>query len=262
MAAVWYTVTPILLGFFLDVTAETIDLNITSGWRPEVGWEVTCSWRIPNNDSLQSVRLQKNGQQFMIYRPEIHGPSKAEIFPTAESAMGVECKLTAAKGRQGSCVLTVEPHRPQTSDFTYTCEVSGERPTFVIERKDYLVKMLVPPNDAQLEYKTYDEVNPGRVMLNCSSSGLPAPTLQWEVDENKVQADFTGRIWNATSKLWHAWSFLAYTRTDPHAIVSCSPQVLSHQELIKGTPALYSAASILYTTKTLLATIMFLILYR
>lgn len=44
----------------------------------------------------------------------------------------------------------------------------------------------VPPSNAKLEYKKYDEVSPGRVMMNCTSTGLPAPTLQWTVGNDKV----------------------------------------------------------------------------
>ncbi|CAK1582550.1 unnamed protein product [Parnassius mnemosyne] len=242
-AGLGWKVILVTLGLFLEIAAEVIKLNITSNWKPEFGWEVICSWEMLPNDTLQSVRLQNNGQQFMIYRPEIHGASRAEIFRTPENVMNVDCTLTAMKGRRGKCVLSIEPYQPPTIDFTYTCEVSGERPKFMIERKDYVVKTLVPPSAAKLEYKAYEEVPPGRVMLNCTSSGLPAPSLQWTVADDKVQADFTGRLWNATSKLWHVWSFLAYTRSERSSTVTCTPEVHSHNELIKGAPAMYSSAN-------------------
>ncbi|KPJ04606.1 hypothetical protein RR46_03217 [Papilio xuthus] len=163
------------------VATEGIHINITSVWKPDFGWEVTCMWETPPNDTLQSVRLQNNGQQFMIYRPEA-----------------------------------------------------------------------MPPSSAELEYKKYDEVSPGRVMMNCTSSGLPAPNLQWTVANDKVQADFTGRFWNRTTKLWHVWSFFAYTRADPSTTVTCSPEVLTHEELLKGTPATFSSASIIDSASTLI----------
>ncbi|XP_045536878.1 uncharacterized protein LOC106708374 [Papilio machaon] len=250
--ALKYTVTLGLFALFLEVATEGIHLNITSAWKPDFGWEVTCMWETPPNDTLQSVRLQNNGQQFMIYRPEIHGASRVETFRTPGNVLSVDCTLTATKGRKGRCVLTIEPYQPPMSDFTYTCEVSGERPTFMIERMDYIVKTIVPPASAKLEYKKYDEVSPGRVMINCTSSGLPAPNLQWTVADAKVQADFTGRFWNRTTKLWHVWSFFAYTRADPSTTVTCSPEVLTHEELLKGTPATFSSASLIDSTKTMI----------
>ncbi|XP_013173076.1 PREDICTED: uncharacterized protein LOC106121806 [Papilio xuthus] len=260
--ALKYTVTLGLFALFLEVATEGIHINITSVWKPDFGWEVTCMWETPPNDTLQSVRLQNNGQQFMIYRPEIHGASRAEAFRTPENVMSVDCTLTATKGRKGRCVLTIEPYQPPSSDFTYTCEVSGERPTFMIERMDYVVKTIVPPSSAELEYKKYDEVSPGRVMMNCTSSGLPAPNLQWTVANDKVQADFTGRFWNRTTKLWHVWSFFAYTRADPSTTVTCSPEVLTHEELLKGTPATFSSASIIDSASTLIVMFTIMIFLR
>ncbi|VVC96541.1 unnamed protein product [Leptidea sinapis] len=52
------------------LTITAIDLDVTGEWKTDLGWEVICTWETWRNDTLQSVRLYNNGQQFMIYRPE------------------------------------------------------------------------------------------------------------------------------------------------------------------------------------------------
>ncbi|XP_045452144.1 uncharacterized protein LOC123661202 [Melitaea cinxia] len=226
---------------FASIMTHAIEVNVTGEWRPELGWEVTCSWQTLSNDSLQSVRLYNNGQQFMIYRLEKHGSKRSEVFQTPQLVMHIDCATTKDKGQEGRCVMLLEPFQPSLNDFVYTCEVSGERPMFRIEKKDYLVKILVPPSNATLTSQYQDGSSPTRVMLNCSSSGLPAPTLKWTVNKDKLEADFTGRVWNATSKLWNVWSYLSYTR-DTNSKVLCSPEVNSNNEVIKGIPAEFNSA--------------------
>ncbi|CAH0727187.1 unnamed protein product, partial [Brenthis ino] len=240
--------------------AHAIDVNITGTWQPNIGMEIVCTWETLQNDTLQSVRLYNDGQQFMIYRPERHGQTKSEIFQTPQTGMYIDCAITRDRGQEGSCKMLLEIYQPGINDFTYTCEVSGERPMFRIEKKDYLVKILVPPTNATLVSKVGDGSSPSRVMLNCSSTGLPAPRLQWTLDNNdKLQADFTDRYWNVTSKLWHVWSYLSYIRTSD-AKVMCTPEVITQSEIIKGIPAVYSSAIRYFGTN--LVIISFLTLLR
>lgn len=56
--------------------------------------------------------------------------------------MHIDCATTKDKGQEGRCVMLLEPYQPSLNDFVYTCEVSGERPMFRIEKKDYLVRIL------------------------------------------------------------------------------------------------------------------------
>ncbi|XP_041981173.1 uncharacterized protein LOC121734647 [Aricia agestis] len=210
----------------------SINVDVHSEWKTDLGWEVTCAWRTLDNDTLQSVRLYNNGQQFMIYRPEKHGPSRSEVFRAPDRAMIINCETTMERGRAGRCVLILEPYQPPTEEFTYTCEVSGERPMFRIGKKDYTVKVLVPPTPAQL---TATVQAPAHVTLNCTSAGLPAPGIQWTVGKTKVEADFTERKWNVTSKLWDVWSSFSYTRTDNSAVV-CTPE-----NSVVGVPAEYNS---------------------
>ncbi|XP_026493938.2 uncharacterized protein LOC113399115 [Vanessa tameamea] len=251
----------IIAWLLLATIAHAIEVNVTGEWRPDLGWEVTCGWQTLSNDTLQSVRLFNNGQQFMIYRPERHGLSRSEVFQTPQTVMHVDCAVTIDRGQEGRCVMLLEPYQPSVNDFTYSCEVSGERPMFRIGKKDYLVKILVPPSNASLTSKTQDGSSPTRVMLNCSSTGLPAPNLQWTVDQDKLQADFTGRVWNATSKLWNVWSYLSYTR-NTDAKVLCTPEVNSHNEIIRGTPAEFNSASRYFGTTHIMFMTLFLYLLR
>lgn len=50
--------------------------------------------------------------------------------------MNLDCLETRNEGR-GACYLTIEPRIPPTETTLYSCEVSGERPTFMVMRKDY-----------------------------------------------------------------------------------------------------------------------------
>ncbi|XP_038212599.1 uncharacterized protein LOC119832871 [Zerene cesonia] len=229
----------LLVGVF---TSQAIDVNVIGEWKTDLGWEVTCGWQTLPNDTLQSVRLYNNGQQFMIFRPEKHGTSRSEVFRTPENFMNVDCTTTADRGQQGKCTLILEPYQPPVYDFTYTCEVSGERPMFRIGKKDFYVRVLVPPSDAVLHVKSPEDPTSPRVTLNCSSTGLPAPSLLWNVGGDKVQADFSKRDWNATSKLWQSWSTLSFTRSDLSSTATCLPEVKSNNETIKGKAAVYNSA--------------------
>lgn len=43
----------------------------------------------------------------------------------------------------------------------------------------------MPPTDAVVEVGS-ENAQSGRVMLNCTSNGLPAPSLTWTIGEQKV----------------------------------------------------------------------------
>lgn len=247
----------IIIWLALVSIANAIEVNVTGKWRPNVGWEVVCLWETLENDTLQSVRLYNNGQQFMIYRPEKHGQAKTEVFQTLQVGMYVDCAITKDRGQQGLCKMLLEIYQPGVNDFSYTCEVSGERPMFRIGKQDYFVRLLVPPSNATLVSKVQEGSSPPRVMLNCSSTGLPAPRLLWTIDNDKLQADFTDRHWNATSKLWYVWSYLSYVRTND-AIVKCTPEVISNKEFIRGEPAEYNSAFKFGTNLALLVSMLHL----
>ncbi|XP_034832928.1 uncharacterized protein [Maniola hyperantus] len=239
-SGMYFTVTVTLT--LLATITRAIDVNVTSEWIPYHGWEVTCSWATLPNDTLQSVRLYNNGQQFMIYRPEKHGHGRTDVFHGTDRVMTVNCTKSTYRGQEGRCVLLLEPYQPPAGNYNYTCEVSGERPMFRIGKKDYVIRVLVPPSDAILISNKHEDSSPNRVMLNCSSTGLPAPNLLWSVGDDKVQADFSGRMWNPTSKLWNVWSYLSYTRNDDSKVL-CSPEVTSNNEIIRGRPAEYNSAN-------------------
>ncbi|XP_045524440.1 uncharacterized protein LOC123714276 [Pieris brassicae] len=236
------------------LATQATEVNVSGEWKTDLGWEVTCGWQTLSNDTLQSVRLYHNGQQFMIYRPEKHGPSKTEVFRAPDHYINIDCAVTSERGQTGRCVLTLEPYQPPLDDSTYTCEVSGERPMFRIGKMDYLLKSLVVPSDAHLEIRASEDPASPRVTLNCSTEGLPAPTLNWIVGGDKIQADFNRREWNATSKLWHAWSSLSYTKTDPTQTVTCLPEITRNNDTIKGKPAVYNSATLISFDKIILLT--------
>ncbi|XP_072930256.1 uncharacterized protein [Epargyreus clarus] len=231
----------VIILLMVMVTTNALDINITKTWKPNYGWEVTCLWDTYANDTLQSVRLSNNGNQFIIYRPEKHGSGRKEEIPTPDTVMTVDCKMTAPDGQKGICVLGVEPSKPPRT-FVVNCEVSGERPTFRIGDKEVIVRPFVSPSNATI-VSTVKEESQERISLNCSSTGLPAPDLLWTVGDDKVQADFTGRLWNATTKLWHVWSFLAYTPTEKTSTVVCSTEVTVNKESFHGIPAAYNSVS-------------------
>lgn len=229
-----------VLGFLLAmVTATKVD--ITQEWKPDFGWEITCSWSLYANDSLQSVKLSKNKQQFMIFRPEnqIGSLSKKQTWNLVENIMNVECLEDENNGVSGKCVCTVEPQQPPRRDFTFSCEVSGERPYFRMDEKEITVEALVPPSDAMMAVTRQES---GPASLNCTATGLPAPTIEWTVDDQRVPHNFHGTpVWNATSKLWRVWSSFT-PQTEDLDKVQCTPEVAKGNQLVKGQSALYNDA--------------------
>ncbi|KOB77401.1 Uncharacterized protein OBRU01_03390, partial [Operophtera brumata] len=165
-------------------SASMVDL--TSQWKPDCGWEITCSWRLFANDSLQSVRLMDRERQFLIYRPENNGRQFNQVFQLPEKTFKVECYETSEKGVVGKCVMTLELFQPASEDMSYACEVSGERPLFRVEKKDIEIAALVPPTNATVDVAQRDSSG-SRVVLNCTSSGMPAPTLLWSIGEQRVR---------------------------------------------------------------------------
>lgn len=63
----------------------------------------------------------------------------------------------------------------------------------------------VPPSVAELQRGTSNESTPDRVTLNCSSSGLPAPNLQWTVNQDKVSHKHK-TLNNASNHMSHCYS--------------------------------------------------------
>lgn len=53
--------------------------------------------------------------------------------------MLVECTKGNVRGVEGACVLTIELYQPMIKDFTYSCEVSGERPRFMMRKENLLI---------------------------------------------------------------------------------------------------------------------------
>uniref|UniRef100_A0A2H1WPI9 SFRICE_019022 n=1 Tax=Spodoptera frugiperda TaxID=7108 RepID=A0A2H1WPI9_SPOFR len=99
----------------------------------------------------------------------------------------------------------------------------------------------VPSTDAALRVVSQNK-DTGRVTLNCTSSGVPGPNLTWSIlGQQKIPHDFTGVSWNATSKLWDAWSVLTYTSTADTTAV-CTPEVSTAGRLVKGKSAEYNSA--------------------
>ncbi|CAD0197924.1 unnamed protein product [Chrysodeixis includens] len=176
------------------------------------------------------------------------------IYRRPEDMMTINCEETSDRGVTGICELTMELYQPQKHSFTFACEASGERPTFRIERKAVVIEAFVPPTNAVVEVGSVNAES-GRVMLNCTSSGVPAPTLVWTVGEQKVPRDFSGSFWNATSKLWHVWSVLSYTYSDEHKAV-CTPEISKGSKLIQGEPAEYNSASNVKDIKSILFTVL------
>lgn len=50
----------------------------------------------------------------------------------------------------------------------------------------YGLCVLVPPTDAVVEQIGQNDQSSGRVSVNCTSSGLPAPNLVWTIGDQKV----------------------------------------------------------------------------
>lgn len=223
------------------VAAEAIEMNLTNEWKQDIGWEIYCSWRIPNGDSLQSVRLHQNNQQFLIFRPETDGDSRVLVTRRLTDVLTTNCALSKEDRQMGTCVLTFELYQPQKQGFMITCEVSGERPYFRMENKTIYVDKYVPSTDAALRVVSQNK-DTGRVTLNCTSSGVPGPNLTWTIlGQQKIPHDFTGVSWNATSKLWDAWSVLTYTSNADTTAV-CTPEVSTAGRLVKGKSAEYNSA--------------------
>ncbi|CAB3247020.1 unnamed protein product [Arctia plantaginis] len=251
------------LYFFIVLVGgkEVIDVQMDSTWKPDIGWIITCRWKLVDNDTLQSVRLYDNERQFMIYRPEANGETRSQVFRRPEDMMLVECTKGNARGVEGACVLTIELYQPMTKDFTYSCEVSGERPKFMMRKENLLINAFVPPTDAVFQAGPIN-VDSGRVVLNCTSSGLPAPQLVWQIGQQKVPSDFTGTFWNATSKLWHVWSVLSYTYSDEHSAI-CIPEISKDGKITIGASASYSSAErIKDITNMVFTAVMFILLLR
>lgn len=223
--------------FFVIVKSTTV--NIEGEWKENVGWMVKCSWQLFANDSLQSVRLYDDDRQFMVYRPQKDGDHYIQDFRRTQDMMVVECKESVPRGLLGSCTTTIIPYRSPTKDFTFSCEVSGERPKFRIEKQSYNVNWIVPPTDAKIEVGSR-ETDTMHVLLNCTSSAFPAPQLSWKIGDQYVPSDFKSSIWNMTSKLWHTWSSLSFTPSSQFEAV-CIPEVISGNLSITGTAALYNS---------------------
>lgn len=227
----------VILLFSIEFSCSSM-IDLTQKWIPNAGWEVDCLWTLVENDELQSVRLYNNGQQFFIYRPEINGTSKSEYYRTR--AWDVRCRETSEKGVTGACVVSAELIKPP-QDFNFTCEVSGERPTFRIETKSILVSASVPPSDAHISVATMDSES-GRVTLNCTSSGLPSPTLIWTIGAQRVPPDFSSSAWNYTTKVYDAWSAVSYSWADAGLPATCTPETHRRGRTTPAAPAQYSGA--------------------
>ncbi|XP_063828587.1 uncharacterized protein LOC135077978 [Ostrinia nubilalis] len=228
---------------FLLALVKATKVDITQQWKPDFGWEVTCSWNLYMNDTLQSVNLSKNKQQFFIFRPynEYGNLRKTQTWDLAESIIKVDCVEAVDSGIKGKCVLSIEPQVPPKKDFSFGCEVSGERPYFRMAHQEIVVEALIPPSNAEMKAVTSEF---GRVTLNCTSSGLPAPSIIWTVDgeTQRIPHDFHSTpVWNATSKFWDVWSSI----TPPPEVldkIQCTPEVIKGHQVVKGASAQYNDA--------------------
>nr|XP_021181150.2 uncharacterized protein LOC110369877 [Helicoverpa armigera] len=225
------------------VSSSGLEVNLTRSWKQDIGWEINCTWELPPRDYLQSVRLYLNRQQFMIFRPEIDGLERSLMIRRLEDGVVTNCGISSADRRRGSCVITSELYQPQNTSFTLQCEVSGERPTFIMEKKTIVVDNFVPPSDAVLtRVRSLNDVS-DRVTLNCSASGVPSPNLTWTIGSQKMPHEFKGTAWNVTSKLWDVWSIVSYTpRSDLTAV--CTPEATYKGEPVNGHAAQYNSAAI------------------
>ncbi|XP_048483431.1 uncharacterized protein LOC105383226 [Plutella xylostella] len=219
-------------------TSSAVQVTFTADWAAGAGWRLRCAWTVPRGDRLQSVKMYRGGVLFKIYRPEIHASSIEEEFRPARGGtwMRLSCRDQPPAGH---CDLLVTLVSPPTAPEQYTCEVSGERPKFLIVTRTLEVEPYVPSNDAAIQVRR-SAGESARVMLNCTASGHPAPNLTWTVAQTKVQADFTGQAWNATTKLMHSWSTLALTAKPEPLPVACTPEQRRQSELVLGPPAEYT----------------------
>ncbi|KAG6465241.1 hypothetical protein O3G_MSEX015021 [Manduca sexta] len=249
----------ILLMSVVWIGSSATKVEITTGWKPELGFVTECSWTLYSNDSLQSVRLYNNEQQFMIYRPENNGREHMQTFPLNENFLEVHCVENDDRGVTGKCILTLELFKPPVADLTIACEVSGERPMFRMLKKDIIVSTFVPPTEAVINVVPTGQ-SAQSVILNCTSTGLPAPSLSWTVGDQKVPHDFSGVVWNKTSKLWHSWSLFSYSESTSEA--TCTPEVNMDGQLVKALAAMYSGASRVVGIKGVIISILLAMLLR
>ncbi|CAG9788299.1 unnamed protein product [Diatraea saccharalis] len=227
----------------LMVKSTTVDL--THEWKQNFGWEITCSWKLLADDSLQSVKLYKNGNQFIIFRPENQRSMNHSWY--SETVSKLDC-AEDDNGVTGKCVMTYEPQLAPRKDFTFGCEVSGERPYFRTDQKEIFVEYLIPPSDTEITVTKFES---GTVSVNCSASGLPAPKIMWTINNQrffkpiiflKVPANYLGPpVWNATSKLWQVWSSFNPQPEDLYSL-QCTPEIQKGKQVIRGQSAMYSNA--------------------
>ncbi|KAI5638906.1 hypothetical protein NE865_08472 [Phthorimaea operculella] len=200
---------------------STAKLTLRGDWKEGFGWNVECSWETLPNDTLQSVRMYRNGYQFLVYRPEIHGRIHQEVSRSVQFMTTTKCEMSTLDGRRGVCVVNVEPRLNVTED-TYRCESSGERPTFRLEAQEYTV--FAAPTTAIVNQNAPTETSP-RPTVYCTSSGVPPPRLTWTVEGEKIPGDFTRTVWNATSKLWDSWS--SYNPQKDQVAIVCTPEAVT-----------------------------------
>ncbi|XP_049875466.1 uncharacterized protein LOC126373361 [Pectinophora gossypiella] len=218
--------------WFLLIGVTSAEVTLNGVWKENFGWEVRCSWETWLNDTLQSVRMFRNDKQFVVYRPETSGAQLREDIPSEDFRMTIFCRLSSPQGQRGSCIAKIEVYR-NTSEDIYKCEVSGERPHFRLEYKEY--NAFVPPTYTSVKQI---ETDAAKKVLNCTSSGLPAPKLIWTVNGQKIPEDFTYTAWNKTSKLWHSWS--SYNPQSDYMKVTCTPVVTSKNgQVERGWPVEY-----------------------
>ncbi|XP_026758265.2 uncharacterized protein LOC113517719 [Galleria mellonella] len=186
---------------FLFVIANSTTVHITEEWVPDVGWKLTCAWDFSKGDSLQSVNLFMDNQQFMIYRPVTHGATASRIWSLTESLIRIDCE-EASK----TCVLKLVPTEFTQKNFEFKCEVSGEGPKFMVGHDNYTLVTTIPSSEPEIIATRNKQTN--QVSLNCTSSGLPAPKFTWIAgpDERVVPENFSSSAWNTSSKLWQSWS--------------------------------------------------------
>ncbi|XP_053608709.1 uncharacterized protein LOC128674258 [Plodia interpunctella] len=230
---------------------KTTVVELTQERRPEVGWVVTCSWSLAPDDHLQAVFLHRDDRQFVHYRPDHNGASLHHSYSTIDDVMDLTCDERAA-----NCTLVIELMQPPRNDIEIACEVSGEGPMFRMGKKSLTIDHTVLPSDAVIEASKASDSDPnsgGKPLLNCSSTGIPAPRIEWTIgDENSEMTSFhNSRVWNATSKLWYSWSTLMVSDQLP---IKCTPKVLRGSKVYSGKTAQYNAGSRIGTTWILRAT--------
>ncbi|XP_073945854.1 uncharacterized protein isoform X1 [Choristoneura fumiferana] len=192
-----------------------MEVNMTGNWKSNFGWELTCVWSL--NSPLQSVRLYKDNVQFMIFRPEKQGPNiTTTLTPSAdEMAMSVECYDQILVGK---CHIRLELLKPPKFEAKYQCEVSEEGPRFFIRRVQYVQEVYVQPSYPALEVTTSEGLN----NVNCTAAGTPAPRLLWRIGEQRIPENFSNRVWDFGTKLWHSWSVVSVPVANEDLSLSCT----------------------------------------